>query len=146
MRVMVKPEVRNNAMTSVLIKPLFFLAPIITDFIRNTSREIYDEEDALEMLDLESSKDDDNKTHCNQLNASPLHRGNASTKNGPARENGGCSGKHLPNRWLMTLCFCPAGTRSVCRNWHKLVSRSRDTERRVCQNPSRVATLGRTPW
>jgi len=32
----------------------FFLAPIITDFIRNTKRELYDEnlEDALEMLDL----------------------------------------------------------------------------------------------
>jgi len=33
----------------------FFLAPIITDFIRNTKRELYDEKlaDALEMLDLE---------------------------------------------------------------------------------------------
>ena len=33
----------------------FFLAPIITDFIRNTKREFYDEklEDALETLDLE---------------------------------------------------------------------------------------------
>jgi len=32
----------------------FFLAPIITDFIRNTKRDPYDEklEDALEMLDL----------------------------------------------------------------------------------------------
>jgi len=42
----------------------FFLAPIITDFIRKTKREIYDEklEDALEMLDLEWSKDDDTKT------------------------------------------------------------------------------------
>ena len=30
-------------------------------------------------------------------------------------------------------------------NRHKLVSRSRDIERRVCQNSSRVATLGRTP-
>jgi len=65
----------------------FFLAPIITDFIRNTKRELYDEklEDALEMLDLEWSKDDNTKTQCNQLNASPLHRGNASNKNGPAR-------------------------------------------------------------
>ena len=54
-RITVKPEVRNNAMTSVLIKPHFFLAPIITDFIRNTKRELYDEklEDALEMLNLE---------------------------------------------------------------------------------------------
>jgi len=54
---------------------VFFLAPIITDFIRNTKRELYDEkhEDALEMLDLEWSKDDDTKTQCNRLNASPLH-------------------------------------------------------------------------
>ena len=60
-----------------------FLAPIITDFIRNTKRDLYDEklEDALEMLDLEWSKDDDTKTQCNRLNTSPLHRGNASNKN-----------------------------------------------------------------
>ena len=65
----------------------FFLAPIVTDFIRNTERELYDEklEDALEMLDLEWSKDDDAKTQCNRLHTSPLHRGNASNKNGPAR-------------------------------------------------------------
>ena len=65
----------------------FFLAPIITDFIRNTKRELYDEklEDALEMLDLKWSKDSDTKTQCNWLNTSPLHRGNASNKNGPAR-------------------------------------------------------------
>jgi len=37
------------------------------------------------MLDLEWSKDDDTKTQCNRLNTSPLHRGNASNKNGPAR-------------------------------------------------------------
>jgi len=63
------------------------LTPIITDFIRNTKRELYDEklQDALEMLDLEWSKDDDTKTQCNRLNTSPLHRGNASNKNGPAR-------------------------------------------------------------
>jgi len=63
------------------------LTPIITDFIRNTKRELYDEklEDALEMLDLEWSKDDDAKMQCNRLNTSPLHRGNASDKNGPAR-------------------------------------------------------------
>jgi len=71
-------------MTSVLNKPHFSLAPII---IRYTKRELYDEklEDTLEMLDLEWSKDDNNKTQCNQLNASPLHRGNLSNKNGPAR-------------------------------------------------------------
>ena len=37
------------------------------------------------MLDLKWSKDDDTKTQCNRLNTSPLHRGNASNKNGPAR-------------------------------------------------------------
>ena len=42
----------------------FLLAPIITDFIRNTKRELYDEklEDVLEMLGLEWSKDNDTKT------------------------------------------------------------------------------------
>ena len=39
----------------------------------------------LEMLDLELSKDDDTKTQYNRLNISPLHRGNVSNKNGPAR-------------------------------------------------------------
>jgi len=65
----------------------FFLAPIITDFIRNTKRELYDEklEDALEMLDLEWGKDNDTMTQCNRLNTSPFHRGNVSNKNGPAR-------------------------------------------------------------
>ena len=86
MRIIVKPEVRNNAMTSVLIKP-HFLAPIITDFTRNTKIELHDEklEETLEMLYLEWSKDDDTTTQCNRLNTSPLHRGNASNKNGPAR-------------------------------------------------------------
>ena len=65
----------------------FFLAPIITDFIRNTKREPDDQklEDALKMLDLEWSNDDDTKTQCNRLNTSPFHQGNASNKNGPAR-------------------------------------------------------------
>ena len=64
-----------------------FWAPIITDFIWNTKRKLYDEklENALEMLDLEWSKDDDTKTQCNRLNTSPLHRGNAYNKNGQAR-------------------------------------------------------------
>jgi len=44
------------------------------------------------------------------------------------------------------LSSASAGTRSACRNRHRLVFRLRDIERRVCQNPSRVATLGRTPW
>jgi len=53
-----------------------FLAPIITDFIRNTKRELYDEklEEALYMLDLNWSKHNDTKTQCNSLNTSPLHR------------------------------------------------------------------------
>jgi len=87
MRITLKPEVRNNAMTSILIKLNLFLATIITDFIRNTKRELYDEklENTLEMLYLEWSKDDDTKTQCNWLNTSPLHPGNASNKNGPAR-------------------------------------------------------------
>ena len=93
-------------MTSILIKPhfswrlsskqcndqrtdqtAFFLTPIITDFIRNTKIEVYGKklEDALEMLDLEWSKDDDTKTQCNRLNTSPVHRGNAFNKNGAAR-------------------------------------------------------------
>jgi len=65
----------------------FFLAPIITDCIRNTKRELYDEmlEDALEMLDLEWSKDDDTKTQCNRLNTIPFHRRNVFSKNWPAR-------------------------------------------------------------
>ena len=65
----------------------FFLEPIITDFIPNTTRELYDEKliDALETLDLEWSKDNDTKTQCSRLNTSPLHRGNAFNKNGPAR-------------------------------------------------------------
>jgi len=41
------------------------LAHIITNFIRNTKRIFYDE--ALEMLSLEWSKDDDTKTQCNSL-------------------------------------------------------------------------------
>ena len=76
--------------TRVATKPgtaqtAFFLAPISTDFIRNTKSELYDEKDALKMLDLEQSKDDDTKTQCNRLNTSPIHRGNASNKNGPAQ-------------------------------------------------------------
>ena len=63
------------------------MAPIITDFIRNTERELYDEKlgDAVKMLDLGRSKDDDTKTQCNRLNTIPLYQGNASNKNGPAR-------------------------------------------------------------
>jgi len=54
-------------------QPAFLLAPIITDFIRNTKRKLYDEkfENALEILDLEWSKDDDTKTQCNRLK--PFH-------------------------------------------------------------------------
>jgi len=60
-----------------------FLAPITTDFIRNSKRELYDEklEDVLEMVNLEWSKDNHTKTKCNRLNTSPLHRGNAAASN-----------------------------------------------------------------
>jgi len=79
MRITVKPEVRNNATTSILIKPHFFGA------YHHRFHSKHKLEDALEMLHLEWSKDDDTKTQCNRLNTSPLHRGNASDKNGPAR-------------------------------------------------------------
>jgi len=63
------------------------LAPIITDFIQNTQRELYDVKlrDAFEMLDLEWSKGEDTKTQCNWLNTSPPHQGNAFNRNSPAR-------------------------------------------------------------
>ena len=63
------------------------MAPVITDFIRNTKRKLYDEklEDVLEMLDLEWSKDDDTKTQCNRLNTSSLHPGNVFNKKCPAQ-------------------------------------------------------------
>jgi len=72
-------------MTSVLIEPHFF-GPIITDFIRNTKRELHGEklEDVREMLDLEWNKGDNTKTWCSQLNNKPFHRGNAFNKNSPA--------------------------------------------------------------
>jgi len=68
---------------------IFHGAPIITDFIQNTKRELYDEklEDALKMLYFEWSKDDDTKMQRIRLNTSPLHRGNTFNpdKNVPAR-------------------------------------------------------------
>ena len=83
---MVKPVVRNHAMTSVLIK-LHFSWHLSSQILFETLKENSDEkvEDVLEMLDLECSKDNDTKTQCNRLNTSPFHRGNASNKNGPAR-------------------------------------------------------------
>ena len=108
-------------------------------------RAFYDEklEDALKMLDLEWSKDDDTKTQCNRLNTSPLHRGNASNKNGPAR---------IKRRMQWEAPSKPLAVDDPLllpeREVHAEIGifRSRDTEKRVCQNPSRVATLGRTPW
>jgi len=126
----------------------FLLAPIITDFIRNTKWELYDGEfeDALEIIDLEWSKDDDTETQCNRLNTSPLHRGNASNKNGPApvkrRMQWEAPSKPLAGDDPLLLPEREVHA-EIGINWF---FGSRDTERRVCQNPSRVATLGRTPW
>jgi len=63
----------NNLRTD---QTVFFSAPIITDFIQNMKRELYDEklEDALQMPDLNWSNDDNLKTQWNQLKTSPLHR------------------------------------------------------------------------
>jgi len=57
-------------MTSVLIKPHFFWRLSSQISFETKKRELCDEklEDALEMLDLEWSKDDDTKTQCNRLN------------------------------------------------------------------------------
>jgi len=65
----------------------FFLALVITDFIRNTKGDLYDKklEDALEMLDLQWNKDEETRTQCNRLNSGPLHQGIAFNANGPAR-------------------------------------------------------------
>jgi len=64
----------------------FFLTLVITDCIQNTKREVYDEklEDALEILNLEWSKDNDTKMQCKRLKTSPLPQGNAFNKNGQA--------------------------------------------------------------
>ena len=121
----------------------FFLAPIITDFIQNTKKELYDKklENAPEMLDLELSKDDDTKTQRNYLNTSLLHRGNAFNKNCPARVKRRIqwesSSKVLAVDDPLLL------PKSACRNRHKLVFRSRDTERRVCQNPEQSRYSGK---
>jgi len=82
------------------VQTVFFLAPITTDFIQNTKRELNDEklEDAFEMFDLELSKDDDTKTQCNRLNTSQLHRENASKKNGPSRVKWQCRNLWNPAR------------------------------------------------
>ena len=75
-----------NAMSSVLIKPHFFCrlsSQISFETLKeHAKRELYDEklEDALKMLDLEWSKDNDTKTQCNWLNTSPLHRGDRPTR------------------------------------------------------------------
>jgi len=69
------------------VQTAFFLTPVITDFTRNTTRELYDEklEDALEMRDLEWNKGEDTKTQCTRSNTSPPHQGHAFNRNGPAR-------------------------------------------------------------
>jgi len=87
MTITVKPEVRHNAMTSVLIKPHFSWHLSSQISFETQKKKLYDEklEDALEMLNLEWSKGNDTKIQCKWLNAGPLHRGNAFNKNGPAR-------------------------------------------------------------
>jgi len=114
-------------------------------------RELYDEklENALEMRDLEWSKDDDTKTQCNESNTSPLHRGNASNKNGPARVKQRMQWE-APTKPLAVddLLLLPErevhaeiGTKFVFTSRHTVTPR-----RKLCQNPSRVLTLERTPW
>jgi len=51
----------------------FSLAPIITDSVQNTKRELYDEklEDQLEMLDVERGKGDETKMQC-KLTVQPV--------------------------------------------------------------------------
>ena len=127
----------------------FFLAPIIADFMRNTKRKLYDEklEDVLELLDLEWSKDDDTKTQCNRLNTSPLHRGNASNKNGPARVKRRMQW-NAPSKQMAVDDPLPLPEREVHAeigiNW--FLDQEIPKGGWVCQNPSRLATLGRTPW
>jgi len=71
----------------------------MTDFIRNTKRELYDEmlDHELAMFDLECSKDDDTKTQCNCLNTGPLHRENTFNNMVQHGRTGKFSGKRLPN-------------------------------------------------
>ena len=137
----------DNLITSTLIKPYFFwrLSSQISFETQkgNASEKL---EDALEMLDLEWSKHDDTKTQCNRLHTSPPHRGNASNKNGPALVKRRMQWEaHSKPLAVDDPPSAPARSRSACRNRHKLVFRSRDTKKRACQNPIRVATLGRTP-
>jgi len=97
------------------------------------------------MIDIIWSKDNDTKTQCNWLNTNPLHQGNASNKNDPARVKLRLQSE-VPSRPLVVddplLLPEQEVHPEICINWFL----SRDTERRVCQNPSRVATLGRMPW
>ena len=79
-----KLEVRNNAMTNLLIKPHFCLSSQIS-FETRKENSVMKLEDALKMLNLEWSKDHDTRTQCSRFNTSPLHRENAFNKNGPAR-------------------------------------------------------------
>ena len=101
-----KPEVRNNAMTNVLIKPLFFWR--LSSQISFETQKGNSMMRTLEMLDLEWSKDDDTKTQCNRLHTSPLHRGNASNKNGPARVKQRMQWETF-SKPLINLCFCQNG-------------------------------------
>jgi len=102
---------------------------------------------ALKMLDLEWSKDDDQHQDAVQ----PVEHQSTSPRKCVQQEwpSTGNTADAVGSAFQTAGHWWPsasARTRSACRNGHKLVFRSRDTEKRVCQNPSRVATLGRTPW
>jgi len=125
----------------------FSLAPIITDFIHNTKRELYDKnlEDALEMLDLEWSECDDTKTQRNQLNTGLLHQGDAFNTNDPAQVKRRMQ-REAPSKPLSVDDPLLLLEREVCTNRHKLGFKSRHTvtsKRRVYCNSSRVITLNK---
>ena len=146
MRITVKPEIRDNAMTSVLIKPHFFwrLSSQISFETQKRTRwwearrcawnarfgmeQRRGYQDAVQPVEHQNTL----PRKCVQQEWSST--GETADAVGIAFQTAG--------RWWPTAS---AGTRSAYRNRLNLLFRSKDTERSVCQNPSRVATLGRTP-
>jgi len=98
------------------------------------------------MPDLEWIKDDDTKTQCNRLDTSTLPRGNASNENGPARVKRKMQWK-APSKPLAVDDPMLLPEREVHAeigiNW--FLDQEIPKGGYVSQNPSRVATLGRTP-